>query len=322
MKTRDTALAAWIAEQGLAAASIAPGGGDASARRYWRLSMPSRSLIVMDAPDQAGDCAAFIKVQSLMQDAGLRVPAILAADIEAGFILLEDLGTRDYLAALRRGEHQELIPPALDALVRWQAATRADVLADFDAECLAAELALFPTWYVERHLRFVPDAAWWNTWQQSTQALIEAAVTQPQVWVHRDFMARNLLVTSPGPGIIDFQDALCGPVTYDLASLLRDAFFSLSPEEESGYVQMWREKAAAAQIPLPPQPEKAMDLMAAQRHLKVLGIFARLRYRDHKPHYLEDAPRFLDYLSRELAPYAEFAGLRACIAQLPKAPAQ
>lgn len=322
MTRRDAALAEWIGEQGLAQAAIAPGGGDASARRYWRVSTPSRSLMVMDAPEQAEDCAAFVRIQSLMQAAGLRVPEILAADTQAGFMLLEDLGTQDYLAALQRGEHGELIPAALTALVRWQAATRDNVLASFDAPRLAAELALFPTWYVERHLGVSPDAAWWQAWQQGTQGLIDAAVTQPQVWVHRDFMARNLLVTRPGPAVIDFQDALCGPVTYDLASLLRDAFFSLSPAEETRYIQMWLDLAAAADVPLPSQPDKAIDLMAAQRHLKVLGIFARLRYRDQKPHYLEDAPRFLGYLSRELAPYAEFALLRDCIAELPMEPAR
>ncbi len=320
MTTRDTALAKWIAEQGLAQATMAIGGGDASARRYWRLTTPSRSLIVMDAPDQADDCAAFIKIQSLMQAAGVRVPQIHAADTQAGFMLLEDLGKQDYLATFRRGEYRDLLPAALETLVRWQAATRDDVLASFDAPRLAAELALFPTWYVERHLGMAPDAAWWQAWEQGTQALIDAAVAQPQVWVHRDYMARNLLVTTPGPGVIDFQDALTGPVTYDLASLLRDAFFSLSPEEESYYIKKWLELAASANVPLPPEPERAVDLMAAQRHLKVLGIFARLRYRDHKPHYLDDAPRFLDYLHRELAPYAEFSALRDCIAQLPREP--
>lgn len=320
MKTRDALLAEWIAAQGLAEATIAPGGGDASARRYWRLTTSSRSLMVMDAPDQADDCAAFIQIQSLMQAAGLRVPTVLAADIQAGFMLLEDLGAEDYLAAFRRGEYPALIPAALETLVRWQAATRKGVLADFDATRLGAELALFPTWYVERHLQVTPGADWWQAWDQGVQALIGAALAQPQVWVHRDYMARNLLLTTPGPGVIDFQDALSGPVTYDVASLLRDAFFSLPPEEEPRFIQKWLDLAASANVPLPPDPERAIDLMAAQRHLKVLGIFARLRYRDSKPHYLDDAPRFLDYLDRELAPYTEFSALRDCIAQLPRQP--
>lgn len=319
MTRRNAALLEWLAAEGLGEAVMEPGGGDASARRYWRLKTPSRTWMVMDAPDQAADCAAFLEVQALMQSAGLRVPEIYAADTEAGFILLEDLGREDYLAAFREEGRGDLVRSALKALVQWQTATRDAVLEAFDAERLAAELALFPDWYVERHLGWRPDAAWQRHWEAGIAVLIESAVSQPQVWAHRDYMARNLLVTEPGPGVIDFQDALCGPVTYDLVSLLRDAFFSFPADEEAGYIQMWLEMAEAAGLSLPADPQRAIDLMAAQRHLKVLGIFARLRYRDGKPHYLDDAPRFLGYLQGELAPYDELAALRDCIARLPEA---
>ncbi|MEX0429884.1 aminoglycoside phosphotransferase family protein [Spiribacter insolitus] len=318
---RDRAMADWLRQRGVEPAGLRPLGGDASGRRYFRVTGPAGDCVVMDAPAQAASCEAFLRVQRLMAAARLHVPRIEAADSARGFMLLEDLGDADYLARLTGPDRELLLDDAVHALVRWQAATRPGALPFYDAEHLAAELALFPAWYVERHLGVKPDADWWRRWQAASTALIEAAMAQPQVWVHRDFMVRNLLVSDPNPGIIDFQDALLGPVTYDLASLLRDAFFSLEPAEEASWIGIYRERAARAGIALPDDPVRALDLMAAQRHLKVLGIFARLCHRDGKPRYIADAPRFLAYLDRELRPYPAFHDLAALVAALPSPPA-
>ncbi|MEX0385438.1 aminoglycoside phosphotransferase family protein [Spiribacter onubensis] len=317
---RDRAMADWLAQLGMDPARLRPLGADASTRRYFRLMGPEGPRVVMDAPAQAESCEAFLRVQRLMAGAGLHVPRVEAADSQQGFMLLEDLGDDGYLAALSGPDRRRLLDDALHALVRWQAATRPDALPRFGAHRLASELALFPTWYVERHLGVAPDAEWWRRWQAGSAALIGAATAQPQVWVHRDFMARNLLVSDPSPGIIDFQDALLGPVTYDLASLLRDAFFSLDPAEEADWIERYRERAGRAGVRLPDNPVRALDLMAAQRHLKVLGIFARLRHRDDKPRYVADAPRFLAYLERELRPYPAFQDLADLVAALPPPP--
>ena len=317
---RDRVMADWLRRQGVDPARCRPLGGDASTRRYCRVTTPGGARVVMDAPGQASTCEAFLHVQRLMTGAGLHVPRVEAADSGLGFMLLEDLGRVDYLATLAGGERERLLDDALAALIRWQMATRDGVLARFDRARLADELALFPVWYVQRHLGLAPEAGWWQRWQAGSEALIDAAMAQPQVWVHRDFMARNLLVSDPNPGIIDFQDALLGPVTYDLASLLRDAFFSLDPLEEAHWIERYCERARAVGIPLPADPVQAVDLMAAQRHLKVLGIFARLCHRDDKPRYIADAPRFLAYLARELQPYPAFNDLAALIATLPPSP--
>jgi len=318
---RDRAMADWLCQRGMDPGRLRPLGADASTRRYFRIMGPDGPRVVMDAPAQAGSCEAFLRVQRLMAGAGLHVPRVEAADCRPGFMLLEDLGDDGYLAGLAGPDRARLLDDALHALVRWQAATRPDVLPGFDADRLATELALFPAWYVERHLGVVPDAEWRRRWEAGSAALIDAATAQPQVWVHRDFMARNLLVSEPNPGVIDFQDALLGPVTYDPASLLRDAFFSLDPAEEAGWIERYLERAGRAGVPLPADPVRALDLMAAQRHLKVLGIFARLRHRDDKPHYIGDAPRFLAYLERELRPYPAFHDLADLVGALPSPPA-
>jgi len=315
---RQGFVAQWLIDQGFDASSLTPLGADASARRYFRLPTPAGARVVMDAPDQVVECEAYLRVRALMDAAGVHVPAVDRADVHAGVMVIEDLGGTDYLTALRRGEPAEpLLDDALAALVRWQAATESAILPAYDADRLQAELDLFPTWYVTQHLGLAPDARWWAQWRAACEGLILAATQQPQVWVHRDFMARNLLVSQPNPGVIDFQDALTGPVTYDVVSLLRDAFFDFPLAAERDFVARYAAAAGAAGIELPDPLDEAIDLMGAQRHLKVLGIFARLAYRDDKPSYLDDAPRFLAYLARELAPYPAYAGLRAMLDALP-----
>lgn len=311
-------LQTWLAHQGYPDVALQPVSGDAGARQYYRIQVGDQSRLVMDAPAQVDECHAYLEVQKLMAQAGLHVPRIDAADPNAGFMLIEDLGARDYLAAVRESPDEQWWNDAISALVRWQAATRKPMLPHYGADRLSAELELFPTWYVSQHLGVEPSAKWQQRWAAGSEQLITAAINQPQVWVHRDFMLRNLLVSSPNPGVIDFQDALTGPVTYDLVSLLRDAFFSLTPAAEAHWIDVYANQAKHAGIALPEDLLKHIDLMGAQRHLKVLGIFARLRYRDGKPHYLDDAPRFLQYLAAELAPYPAFADFADLIADLPE----
>ena len=307
----------WLRDQRVIPTAVRSMGGDASHRRYFRIDTPGGRRVVMDAPDQSAGCAAFRDVRGLLAEAGLHVPIIHAADINAGFMLLEDLGDRDYLDALRDGPQDSLLTDAIDALVRLQRRSPPDWLASFDTSRIARELALFPDWYVRRHLGVEPNARWWSRWQAGTAVLVEAMTRQPRVVVHRDYMVRNLMVTIPNPGVIDFQDALAGPVTYDLASLLRDAFFSLDPGEESDWIGYYRRQAVSAGIVLPDNLRQAIDRTAAQRHLKVLGIFARLCHRDAKPRYIADAPRFLGYLQRELLDDPDCCDLAGLIADLP-----
>ena len=317
---RQRQVAAWLTRQGLDPAGLTPLAADAGTRRYFRLATPDGPRVIMDAPEQPLACQAYLRIGGLLGTAGVHVPAVTAADPDAGVMVLEDLGDNSYLDALAgaTATADALMEAALEALVRLQAATRPDVLPVYDAARLQAELALFPAWYVRRHLGVQPDSAWMAAWQRSCRLLVAAALEQPRVWVHRDFMARNLLVATPNPGVIDFQDALLGPVTYDLVSLLRDAFIDFPPAAEARWCARYAEYAQDAGIALPAQLAAAVDWMGVQRHLKVLGIFARLRYRDGKPRYLADAPRFLAYLERELAPYPALAELRELLAALPR----
>ena len=314
---RTAVLHDWLRRRGYDPAGLVALAGDAGARRYFRLPTGTGSRVVMDAPGQAGECHAYLRVGRLLSAAGLHVPQVEVADPELGVMVLEDLGDRDYLNALQRGVDAGLMEDALAALVRWQAATRPGVLPAYDDARLRAELELFPAWYVRRHLGVQPDAAWLAVWRSAREALIEAALAQPRVWVHRDYMVRNLLVADPNPGIIDFQDALEGPVTYDLVSLLRDAFIGFPAQAEREWCARYEAMAREAGVALPDDLPRALDWMGAQRHLKVLGVFARLWHRDGKPRYLRDAPRFMGYLSRELAAYPALAGLRGLLAALP-----
>ncbi len=293
--------------------------GDASPRRYHRLVCDGHSRVLMDASAEPASCAAFAAVASLLREAGVHAPEVLAWERSRGWMLLEDLGQRGYLEALRHEPPGPLIEAALTALVRWQASSRPGVLPAYDRTRLAAELALFPDWYVTRHLGRALTPAQRRTWDEVADALVTAALAQAQVFVHRDFMARNLLVGAIGPGVIDFQDAVYGPVTYDVASLLRDAFISWPDDQTRAWALCYWEKARRAGIAVPAQPEdflRDLDWMGTQRHLKVLGIFARLKHRDGKPHYLEEAPRFRGYLDAAIRRHGDLAPLGTLLAAL------
>lgn len=309
-------MATWLGER-------FPGGdyfldpipGDASNRRYFRVSAGTERLILMDAPPAQEDTAPFVAVAELLHGAGLNAPHIVEADVERGFLLLSDLGNQSYLDVLAGGNADALMGAAIDALVRWQAASRPGVLPLYDAALLRRELDLFPDWYLRHHLgmNLAGDGA--SDWTTLCTALIDAALAQPRVFVHRDYMPRNLMVSEPLPGIIDFQDAVMGPVTYDLVSLLRDAFISWNDEQEQRWIGRYWQQATAAGIPLPVDFNAflaALDLMGVQRHLKVIGIFARLNYRDGKPRYLGEVPRFFRYLEA-VAARRDVPGLRAVL---------
>lgn len=255
----------------------------------------------MDAPPEHEDCRPFIAVAGLLLDAGLHAPRVLAQDLDQGFLLLTDLGNTTYLTALEqdRARAPALFDDASSALVQWQLATRAGLLPDYDGPLLRRELGLFPEWYVQRHRGHALDSQQSAVLARTFDLIVASNLAQPRVFVHRDFMPRNLMLSDPNPGILDFQDAVLGPVTYDIASLFRDAFISWDEAEVlDGTIRYW-EKARRAGIPVTSdfgEFWRDVEWMGLQRHLKVLGIFARLHYRDGKSGYLADTPRFVGYV--------------------------
>jgi N-acetylmuramate 1-kinase len=312
---RRSRLERWLgAELEGAEFSLAPASEDASFRRYFRATLADgRSFVIMDAPPEKEDCRPFVHVARLLQDAGVHAPQVHAADLAQGFLLLSDLGTRIYLAELAAGDAARLMHDAIDALIRWQLATRPDALPPYDEALLRRELNLFPEWYVGRHRRKELTPAQAQALEQIFATLVKSALAQPAVYVHRDYMPRNLMLADPNPGVLDFQDAVIGPISYDIVSLLRDAFISWDEERVLDWCVRYWEKARGARLPVPAefaQFWRAFEWMGLQRHLKVLGIFARINYRDGKPKYLADTPRFLSYARpvaeryRELAPLA------------------
>ena len=315
---RQAAFARWIAElaprHGLDLATLAPASADASFRRYLRVearTVAGGSLIVMDAPPPLEDVRPFVHVAGLAAAAGLNAPKVLAADAENGFLLLTDLGDRLYLDALQAADTDEadrLMRAALAALLRWQQAVPAAALPAFDEALLARELALFPEWCVQREFGLVWSDAEQAAWQRVCRVLIDSALAQPVVAVHADWMPRNLMIADAdavSPGILDFQDAVAGPVTYDLASLLRDAFVSWDEAQELDWAVRWWQQAREAGLPVGGEHFgdfgefwRALEWMGLQRHLKVLGIFCRLKHRDGKARYAQDLPRFFAYAQR------------------------
>lgn len=282
-----------------------PASSDASFRRYFRYYPgvgAHGSVIAMDAPPEQENCRPFVQVAALLREV-VWVPEILAEDQERGFLLLTDLGTTTLLQALQRPLPQEevraLYARAWSELLQLQQLPCPDSLPRYGEALLRQELELFPQWYVQRHLGRSWGPAQREDWRQLTDLLCRRAQAQAQVLVHRDYMPRNLMVGGPRLGIIDFQDAVCGPISYDPVSLLEDAFLSWPREVVvTGLRYYWRQ-AAAAGLPVPGDWEEFVldcDLMAVQRHLKVVGIFARIHYRDGKPHYFADVQRFLGYL--------------------------
>ncbi|SEQ98499.1 hypothetical protein SAMN04488038_113113 [Solimonas aquatica] len=294
-----------------AASRFAPASADASFRRYFRIEDQGASWVLMDAPPEREDCAPFIRIGQLLLDAGLNAPRVLAQDLAQGFLLLSDLGRQTYLQAFTEDNAQALMDDAIAALIRWQLASRAEVLPEYDEALLRRELSLFPDWYVARHLQRELSLAQREALRGVEDLLVASALAQPRVYVHRDYMPRNLMPATPNPGILDFQDAVYGPITYDLASLMRDAFWSWPEARIERWLALYQQQARAAGLPIAPEPEfrRAFDWMGLQRHLKVIGIFARICYRDGKPHYLADVPRFIRYVRSVAVRYPQLAPL-------------
>lgn len=314
---RTLALQAWLARLFPGEKwHIEPASADASFRRYFRVSLPGRgeSRIVMDAPPAQEDCRPFIQVAALLRQAGLNAPSVLAQDLEQGFLLLTDLGTTTYLAALQQDDASAdtLFGDATDALVTWQLASRPGVLPPYDRALLQRELDLFPDWYLARHLGLALAPQQRELLENIFALILASNLAQPAVYVHRDYMPRNLMLSAPNPGILDFQDAVYGPVSYDLASLVRDAFISWEEERALDWIVRYWDKARRAGLPVGADFGdfyRDLEWMGLQRHLKVLGIFARIKHRDGKPGYVEDAPRFLRYIRAVSARYNALAPL-------------
>ena len=316
---RERAFGRWLAEaaprHGLDPTSLRLASADASARRYFRIDGPGHSRIVMDSPAMEDSVQAFVRVAALILEAGLNGPRVLEQDTAHGFLLLDDLGDTPYLAALEAADGpaaDALMRDALAALVQWQLKVDAGGLPPYDDALLRRELQLFPEWCVQREFGVRWGEREQRLWDELCTRLVASALAQPQVAVHRDWMPRNLMVCTPNPGVLDFQDAVRGPITYDLASLLRDAFISWDEARELDWAVRYWQQARAAGLPVDPdfgEFWRATEWMGLQRHLKVLGIFCRLKHRDGKPRYSADLPRFFAYATKVANRYAPLRGL-------------
>lgn len=321
----------WLApladRYGLVRASLRPASADASFRRYLRIdAQDAGTYIVMDAPPPQEDVRPFVHVGGLIQAAGLHGPEIVASDVDHGFLLLGDLGTELYLDTLQTAppaRADALMRDALRALVQWQQHVPGAGLPPYDGALLQRELALFPEWCVRREFNRTWTADQHQQWERLCALLVARALAQPRVAVHRDWMPRNLMVSTPNPGILDFQDAVHGPVTYDIASLLRDAFLSWEEEREIDWAVRYWEQARKAGLPVNAdfgEFWRDLEWMGLQRHLKVMGIFCRLKHRDGKPKYAADLPRFFAYATKVALRYRELAPLLPLIEPLSGTP--
>ncbi len=322
---RFAMLSAWTASAlGTREFAIEPASADASFRRYFRVTPPRSwrghaSLIAMDAPPPMEDCRPYVHVSRLLDDAGVHAPVVLAQDFAQGFLLMTDLGARTYLAALDATSAPRLYSDAIDALIRWQLATRDRELPSYDEALLARELDLFPEWYASRHLSRALSPAQRATFADARRKILDNNLAQPRVYVHRDYHSRNLMIGDPNPGVLDFQDAVVGPITYDLVSLLRDAYVSWDEERELDWAVRYWERARRVGLPVGEDFGAFWhdyEWMGVQRQLKVLGIFARLFHRDGKSAYLGDMPRVMAYLRRASSRYRALGGLAQLLDEL------
>ena len=316
LDTRRSELESWLAGVlGGPPSRVAPASADASFRRYFRVWRDGETWVAMDAPPGKEDLAPYIHVAGILAGAGVNVPRVLAQDAARGFLLLTDLGSRQYLDALRAGEDADaLYRDALAALLRMQArvAPASASLPAYDAARLRQEMELFPAWFLERHLGVVTGPAERAMIDAQFALLEQSALAQPQGLVHRDYHSRNLMVCDDNPGVLDFQDACIGACTYDLVSLLKDCYIAWPRERVLGWLREYRAMVAQAGMHFPGDERdfiRAFDLMGLQRHLKVLGIFCRLWYRDGKRSYLSDLPLVLEYALQVTAAEPALGGL-------------
>lgn len=306
---RKAALTAWL-QQTLnnQAFTLSTASADASFRRYFRVHLADSTLIAMDAPPPQEDCMPFVHAAAVLADAGLNVPVVLAQDLSQGFLLLKDLGDTTYLSALNAENADILYRDAYLALVKLQTASRAGVFPVYDEALLTREMQLFPDWYIKTHLGIAPEPNRDAVIRDTFALLNRNILAQGQVFVHRDYHSRNLMVCAPNPGVLDFQDAVYGAITYDLVSLLKDAYIRWEEERIIDWCVRYWEAARKAQLPVPTDFSefyRDFEWMGAQRHIKVLGIFARLYHRDGKDGYLKDMPLVMDYLKNTCARYVE-----------------
>jgi aminoglycoside/choline kinase family phosphotransferase len=338
---RQQAFDSWLLKlkpaHGLEPDSVHAASADASFRRYFRVTrQDGSSLVIMDAPPEKEDSRPFVKVALLMQQAGLRVPEILDWDQAHGFLLLSDLGQQTMMQILQaeagsslpiRGQKaHDLYLAAIEALVQWQKASQPNVLPAYDEALLLRELKLFPQWYVQQHRGVTLSSEQEQTLEELFELIMRhnlLAQAGARVYVHRDYMPRNLMADAAVPsgivGVLDFQDAVYGPITYDIASLLRDAFISWDEEFVVDIAVRYWQKARQAGLPVGSdfgEFYEALEWMGLQRHLKILGIFARLTLRDGKPHYLADTPRFIAYLRQTAARYRPLAPLLRLVEEI------
>ncbi|QIH11286.1 MULTISPECIES: phosphotransferase [unclassified Pseudomonas] len=318
----DEQLAIVYAAQGwgeVPPATLVAASSDASFRRYFRWQGADRSFVVMDAPPPQENCKPFVDIAGLLASSGINVPKIYAQDLTRGFLLLNDLGNQTYLDVIDEHNADGLFEDALQALLAFQQLPMSAPLPSYDVALLRRELELFPEWYVGRELGIVMDEQQRQQWQRASDLLIDSALAQPKVLVHRDYMPRNLMLSQPNPGVLDFQDAVYGPVTYDITCLFKDAFLSWPEPRVRGWLDTYWNQARGAGIPVQEDFEeflRASDLMGVQRHLKVIGIFSRICHRDGKPRYLADVPRFLAYIEAVLARRPELAELEQLLRSL------
>ena len=317
--TRLAEAAAWAAGVlGHAIPGPAPVSGDASFRRYFRLQSNGRSLILMDAPPEHEDSAPFLDIAARLRAAGLHAPEVIHFNLQRGFGLLEDFGDVLYREIITEDSADCLFPLLFDILARMARQVCADGLPPYDPEFLGQEMDLFRHWYLEIHRRRPLNRTESAVWRELCRRLIDSAARQPQVFVHRDFHSCNLLDTPQGPGIIDFQDGMRGPLNYDFASLLWDRYIDWPRPQ----LERWMEEMRTLLAPDcdPAEWIRSCDWMGLQRNLKVVGIFARLRYRDRKNGYLEMIPRFYGYLLDVTRRYPEFRDARSLLEQTDCAP--
>lgn len=320
MDERLKKLESWLqARLNIASVTLAPASSDASFRRYFRVWHKGMTFVAMDAPPEREDVARFVRLAKALGAAGLNVPQVFEEDYELGFLLLSDLGTQSYLSALTATSADALYSDAISALLRLQKSSgAAPPLPSYDRALLTRELGIFPQWYIERHLSIDLADSERAMLDATFQTLIASALEQPVVWVHRDYHSRNLMVTErDNPGVLDFQDAVLGPITYDLVSLLRDCYINWPRDQVQTWVASYLARARAGGLlgeTADAQFMRWFDFMGVQRHLKAIGIFARLQHRDGKPGYLADIPRTLAYVNEVCAQHAELKELGSWLA--------
>ena len=324
MNDRTQLLDLWLQQAGYRDYRLQRASEDASFRSYLRLETATQSLIVMDAPPDQEPCDRFIAIAGSLRDAGLNAPEIIASNLEDGFLLLTDFGSEDYLSQLNSQSEAALYADALTALLQMQLHADKTDLPDYDEAMLLRELDLFHDWFLLELLGIELDAAQQSLWLETRQMLVDSALSQPQVFVHRDYHSRNLmLVEQNNPGILDFQDAVSGPITYDLVSLLRDCYIAWPRARVQQLALEYHQTARAHEL-VSADAEQFMswfNLMGIQRHLKVAGIFSRLKIRDGKARYLDDIPLTLDYLLQVCQEEKSTAGFYTMLEQL-KLPAR